>query len=428
MVLRCFPLWLLVAALVCSPKVAAETLAIPDFENLSGKGELQFLGRTLSDALSQPLVERHKFVLVERQRVAEVFKERSLALAGAMGDSAAQAPLQLLAADDLVLGSFEGNSSALKVNVRAVRISDAQVLGALTFEGNLERVLGDMNAAADQIEGILHGRAFGFLDLESDPAGLEVRIDGTRAGKTPLRTVRLLAGAHVIEIVSAGNVLWQDSLLTEPGKTALRRAEVKDPALRQGVSLAVGTGLVIPWTAVHEFENAMDLQALLQVRRGSLSFGLRGFMSLETEQTNPFKVPYGASQEVRTFRVAGTCATVLWHAPQLGPFELGLGVEGGHLWSWDGHPKWRKDLASRIVRQNDFVAGPLVELAWVSGNSFEVFLMGSLPVTLTDWQRDRIVRQDLFPITGSGASNLVLEQETEPLMLPSLDIAVRVHL
>jgi len=403
-----------------------ETLAVPDFENLSGKADLQFLGRIFSDALSQPLVEDHKFVLVERQRLSEVFKERSLALSGALGDSASQEPLRMLAADDLVLGGYEGSSGALKVSLRTVRLSDARVLGTLSFEGSLEKVLGEMKAASDQIEGILHGRAFGFLDLESDPAGLEVRVDGDRAGKTPLLHARLLAGAHEISLVSSGQVLWQDSVTLEPGQTRRRRAEVKDPSLRQGVSLSFGTGLVSPRTSDEVLGRAMDFQAQLQVRRGSLSFGLHGYGSTQLDKTLDFAIPYGTGHEERSFRFLGVGATALWHTPQFGPFELGLGAEGGHLWSWDRHPAWRTDLSDRITSNGAFVAGPLLELTWVSGHRLELLVAGSLPVTLTDWQRDRIVRRDLFPV--SSASNLVTEQDKGPLMLPSLDLAVRIHL
>lgn len=403
-----------------------ETLAVPDFENLSGKADLQFLGRIFSDALSQPLVEDHKFVLVERQRLSEVFKERSLALSGALGDSSSQEPLRMMAADDLVLGSYEGSSGALKVSLRTVRLSDARVLGTFAFEGSLEKVLGEMKAASDQIEGILHGRAFGFLDLESDPAGLEVRVDGERAGRTPLLHARLLAGPHEISLVSSGQVLWKDSVTLEPGQTRRRRAEVKDPSLRQGVSLAFGTGIVSPRTSDEVLGRAMDFQARLQVRRGSLAFGVRGYGCAQLEKTLEFDIPYGTGTEERTFRLLGVGATALWHTPQFGPFELGLGVEGGHLWTWDRHPSWRTDLSDRLEASGAFVAGPLVELTWVSGHRLELLVAGSLPVTLTDWHRERIVRQDLFPV--SGASNLVTEKDKGPLMLPSLDLAVRFHL
>lgn len=426
---RSFALALLFAVLAggaATSAVAAETLAVPDFENRSQRPELEFLGRTLSDALSRPLVESHGFVLVERQRLSEVFKEKSLALSGALGDSAAREPLAMLAADALVLGSYEGSATALKVSLRAVGLSDARLLGTLSFEGSLETVLGEMKTASDQVEGILHGRPFGFVELESDPSGLEVRLDGERFGKTPLQRARLLAGAHEIALVSAGRTLWRDSLRLEPGQTWRRRAEVDDPSLRQGVSLLFGTGVVAPRAAGHGYGTALNFQAQLQVRRRSLSFGLRGFGTAPLDEDRRFDIPYGTRIETRSLSLAGVSATALWHTPQFGPFELGLGAEGGHLWSRDRHPAWRDDLETRTTEQGAFVAGPLLELAWVSGHRLELLLAGSLPVTLSDWKRDRVVRQDLFPV--SSRSNLVVEEDEGPLLLPSLDLAVRIHL
>lgn len=172
--------------------------------------------------------------------------------------------------------------------------------------------------------------------------------------------------------------------------------------------------------------SAMDLQASLQVRRGSLAIGLRGYGCAPLRQTLGFDIPYGTGREERTFQYAGFGATALWHAPQWGPFELGLGLEGGHLWTWDRHPAWRTDLSERTVESGAFVAGPLLELAWVSGHRLELLVAASLPVTLTDWRRDRIARQDLFPV--SAASNLVVSEGKRPLMLPSLDLAARIHL
>lgn len=405
---------------------AAETLAVPDFENRSQRPELEFLGRTLSDALSRPLVESHGFVLVERQRLSEVFKEKTLALSGALGDSASREPLALLAADALVLGSYEGTATDLKVSLRSVRISDARLLGSLSFEGTLESVLGEMKAASDQIEGILHGRPFGFVELESDPSGLEVRIDGERSGKTPLIRSRLGAGAHEIALVSAGRTLWRDSLRLEPGQTWRRRAEVVDPSLRQGVSLTFGTGIVSPRTADHAYGNALGFQGQLLVRRRHLSFGLRGFGNVPLEETRSFDIPYGSRTEERNLRLGCITAAALWHTPQFGPFEMGLGAEGGHLWSRDRRPVWRDDLKERITLQGAFVAGPLLELVWVSGHRLDLLLAGSLPVTLSDWKRDRVVRQDLFPV--SSRSNLVVENDEGPLLLPTLDLAMRIHL
>ncbi len=414
----------LAIGLISVPSHGTETLAVPDFEHPSGQSDLHFLGRTLSDALSQPLVERHHFNLVERSRLQEVFREKSLALSGAVNDSAD--PVSVLAAQDLVLGSFEGNTKSLKVGIRIVRAADGGVLGSLSFEGNLEKVLGEMEAAADQIEGVLHGRAFGFLDLESDPEGLDVFIDGARNGATPLRHARLLAGGHRIELYSQDKLLWRDTINPQPDQTIHRHPTVNDPALRQGFSVAMGAGLALPQTSARPFGKGIVVQAELGFRRGSAALGLRGFLTTPVHQTEQFPIPYGQATEDRALQAAGVSGSVVWNLPELGPFELGLGLEAGSLWTWDKHPLWRTDLSSPTTDQVSLFAGPEVELTWVSGHHLEFFVEGSSPITLTKWERDRIVGQDLFPV--SQATNLQVAVDKEPLMLPKCGLGLRVHL
>ena len=416
----------LAIGLVATCGRAAETLAVPDFENASQRGELQFLARTLSDALSQPLVERHKFVLVERQRLSDLLKEKGLALSVVLGDSAAAKPLQVLEAEELLLGSYDGTTSALRVQLRLVKVADGRLLATLDYQGSLEQVLTDMGSAADQVEGILHGKAFGFLELQSDPVGLEVLIDGVKAGKTPLHQSRLLTGKHRLSLVSHGKELWRDTVAVTAGKTEFRHATVDDPAIRQGVSLALGTGIAWPLTTERSFGNALDLVGWFQVRRGSFAVGVRGFFTDELKQEETFPIPYGSRTEERTLQLAGLSATGIWYPPTAGPLEFGLGVEFGNLWSWDSHPQWRTDLSSTRTDLNALVAGPLLDITWVTGHRFDLFLSGQCPVTLTGWKRDRIVRQDLFPI--GKATNLVVAQEEDRLMLPMFQIGLRAHL
>ena len=52
----------------------------------------------------------------------------------------------------------------------------------------------------------------GALDIESDPAGSTVFIDGKLAGETPLQVPELRAGSHVVRIVRDGHRRWTASV------------------------------------------------------------------------------------------------------------------------------------------------------------------------------------------------------------------------
>ena len=404
---------------------AGETLAIPDFENLTGKSSLQFIGRVLADALGQPLAEHHQFSLAERQKLQDVFKEKSLAASGALGDSAATQPLRLLQADELVLGSFSGSAEALQVQVRTVRLSDGAQLGSLAASGRLEDVVAGMGATADQLEALLHGHPFGSLELITEPTGLELRIDGRPSGRTPFRSEHVTVGRHELTLSRAGRELWKDTLPIDAGKRLLKRLEIDDPRERDGFWLSFGGGAVFPTTTARSLGMGPNFLAALQYRHSCLDFGIRGSGSSKSSRTESFPIPYGTGNETRTLRTGTAAGTLLWHPPRLGPLEIGLGGEAGGLWSRDEHPSWRTDLAATSTEHIALAAGPLCDLSF-GNRTLLLALEGGCPVTLTSWKRERIVRQDLFPI-GSG-SNLVTTQDEKPLWLPSVSLVLKVHL
>jgi serine/threonine-protein kinase len=71
--------------------------------------------------------------------------------------------------------------------------------------------------------------SLGLVDVLSTPFGAEVRIDGTRAGQTPLTDVKLKPGVHQFEVEKEGHEPYSASVKIEAGKRqrvdALLRAD-----------------------------------------------------------------------------------------------------------------------------------------------------------------------------------------------------------
>jgi hypothetical protein len=67
----------------------------------------------------------------------------------------------------------------------------------------------------------------GGLRVESQPAGLDVYLDGTLLGKTPVATEDVVAGEHVVAVVASGGA-WSRTVPVPAGEAA--RVEVLDDA------------------------------------------------------------------------------------------------------------------------------------------------------------------------------------------------------
>lgn len=392
----------------------AQTVGVPDFQDLSGKEANRFLARTLSDALSDPLRTRHGFQILERSSLSAVLGEDALARSGATADDTAAGGLHK--AEFLVLGSWEGGVADLRVQARAVRARSGEILGEGTLQGSLEVVLEGMPALAEVLEAAIRQQQVATLSVTSHPSGLEVLLDGRPIGRTPLRGARVKPGTRHLALRSGRREVWRDTIPAAPGQDLSRHAAL-DPSAVAGTWLfgaAVGAVALLA-------ENADSASptwygsASFEHRGGRWTFGARVALSTPANRRDTYPSPLGTGDEPRSLRIGEAMGYGLRHFGGPEGFDPALGLATGALWSRDIHPSWRTDHRSRIDEQLTPVVGPMLRLGW-RGGWVEPHLEVTLPVAVLGWQQRRIHGQELFPIGSEGNFDDRVESHLLPVV------------
>ena len=78
-------------------------IAVLDFENYSGRGGAK-LGSAVADRLISLLLKSDRFVIIERQRIDEIFQEQALGQSGAITEETAPQVGELLGVEAIILG------------------------------------------------------------------------------------------------------------------------------------------------------------------------------------------------------------------------------------------------------------------------------------------------------------------------------------
>lgn len=405
--------WLVAMSLLVS-FASAQTVGVPDFQDLSGKEANRFLARTLSDALADPLRTRHGFQILERSNLSSVLGEDALARSGATTADTTSGGLRQ--AEFLVLGSWEGGVSDLRVQARAVRAGSGEVLGQSTLQGSLEVVLEGMPALAEALEAAIRQQQVALLAVTSHPSGLEVLLDGLPIGRTPLRGVRVKPGRRHLALRSGRREVWRDSLSAEPGQDLSRHAAL-DPSSVEATWLAgvAGGAVVLLADNADSTSPTWFGSVLLERRGGRWTLGARIGLSTPANRRETYPSPLGTGDEARSLRVGEVLGYGLRHFGGSEGFDPALGLASGALWSRDIHPSWRTDHRSRIDEQWTPVLGPMLRLGW-RGGWVEPHLEVVLPVAVLGWQQRRIHGQELWPIGSEGNFDDRVEDHLLPVV------------
>lgn len=150
----------LIATLIVAPMSAAvaapagaNTIAVLDLEAPKPLAEL---GTTFADALNAAFHANGHFTVVERRRIAEVFREQGLGQTGAVAEETAVELGNLLGARQLVVGTLAGTESGFRVDARRVDAETARVLAASSIQFGRKDAAGQ---AAKELAAALVGAA-----------------------------------------------------------------------------------------------------------------------------------------------------------------------------------------------------------------------------------------------------------------------------
>ncbi|TCL76408.1 curli biogenesis system outer membrane secretion channel CsgG [Hydrogenispora ethanolica] len=238
--------WLGLAAVPNYAESPQYTVAIVDFNNLSGK-YLPNIGTAANEVLGTLLYQTDKFAVVERAKLASIMEEHHLSMSGLVNSESSALQIgKLLSADYLVTGSivsYEQNvqrvqaygitteqiTADITVNIKVLNVNTGKLefaiftpaqtkmlntSGAANLStGNTRELLSKaLTAAVDKLVTRIEASQpklpeKALVHFDSNPSGAEVEIDQVYYGNTPI-AVPLNPGVHEVRISLAGYAPW----------------------------------------------------------------------------------------------------------------------------------------------------------------------------------------------------------------------------
>ncbi len=126
-----FYLWLnIIVVILLSTAIspAQVHVAVTEFKNESDLALLDAWEKSMPDLLSAELSRHNDIVVLERQKLASVFKEQQLALGGFVGDSALVQQIGNLAGAEVILsGSIYKFRKKYRIDVKIIRVKTTEV-------------------------------------------------------------------------------------------------------------------------------------------------------------------------------------------------------------------------------------------------------------------------------------------------------------
>ncbi len=140
---HCLVAVLLAAGILCGPQLLSQeetVIAVLDFQNLSGRSDLNYLAKAVPEILITGLALSEKIRVVERTRLVEILEEMKLSLSGAADpetDKVVEVG-KLAGAGAVLLGSIIRSGDDTRVNCRLINVSTGEVMLAEKKEWSAE--------------------------------------------------------------------------------------------------------------------------------------------------------------------------------------------------------------------------------------------------------------------------------------------------
>ncbi|OGS45170.1 MAG: hypothetical protein A2539_08945 [Elusimicrobia bacterium RIFOXYD2_FULL_34_15] len=122
------------------PKQKAMSVAM--FENITNNKEYDWIGTGFAETITSKIINIKSITVVERTKLFDILKEQKLQLSGLVDNNTAVKVGNLLAAQFVVVGSFQILGENLNVAARIVNVATAQIEKSATVEGKLEDIFG----------------------------------------------------------------------------------------------------------------------------------------------------------------------------------------------------------------------------------------------------------------------------------------------
>ncbi|GAB4364874.1 MAG: hypothetical protein Kow0042_03780 [Calditrichia bacterium] len=135
------------------------TIAVVDFQNTSGKRDLDYLQKSIPEMLITNLAKKERLNIVERSRLEDAVKEMQLGMTGIVDQSKAIELGKAVGANAIMVGSFLDIGGVIRINARLIDVQTSKVIKAESVQGRTGQEIFDlMDQLANSIEAQLVGQ------------------------------------------------------------------------------------------------------------------------------------------------------------------------------------------------------------------------------------------------------------------------------
>ncbi|MFQ6618685.1 MAG: FlgO family outer membrane protein, partial [Fidelibacterota bacterium] len=110
-------------------------IAVVDFENTGENRQLDYLERTIPEAIITNLAKLGKIDIVERARLNAALEEMQLSMSGVVDAGTASKLGKAVGASSVLLGSFVQIGEVIRINARLIDVETGKVIQAESVQG-----------------------------------------------------------------------------------------------------------------------------------------------------------------------------------------------------------------------------------------------------------------------------------------------------
>lgn len=173
--------------------------------------------------LETSLIQSNRFTVIEKGQRDEILKEQRVQSSGICDEACAVEIGQLVGAEYLMLGNIIDLGGLYQIDIKIVDIEKGDVAQKVTreIEGKLKELLNGMEEASREIvrriasgsdvpimnqQGgiLLQEKSYGQIEVESNPSGAVIMIDGVDKGFTPKLVDQIQVGTRSLMLIKPG--------------------------------------------------------------------------------------------------------------------------------------------------------------------------------------------------------------------------------
>ncbi len=158
-------------------------IAVINFDNLSEDSRKASAGQVLASAIAEEFINDSDFIVVERQKLQDIFKELKLNLSGAVDEKDVKRAGLILGVDYLVMGDVSDSNQDFLIQSRITNVENALIVAASSLNIEKNRIFKESEAffASKNYFSITYDKLISDkINLDIDTLAVELRHNLTK--------------------------------------------------------------------------------------------------------------------------------------------------------------------------------------------------------------------------------------------------------